>query len=98
MRRVCLRLSDRDVLRRRVRVAAAGATSLPAFFAQLYSDGVLVKERRSQLAPDRVTGYAVALAKASGRLRSALSNGPGSSRTRSWRRSTPPNTSGHTRR
>jgi len=53
---------DRDVLRRRVRVAAAGASSLPAFFAQLGSDGVLVKERRSQRDPDQVTGYAVALA------------------------------------
>jgi len=53
---------DRDVLRRRVRVAAAGATSLPAFFGQLGKDGVLVKERRSQRDPDQVTGYAVALA------------------------------------
>ncbi len=53
---------DRDVLRRRVRVAAAGASSLPAFVAQLGSDGVLVKERRSQRDPDQVTGYAVALA------------------------------------
>ena len=53
---------DRDVLRRRVRVAAAGASDLPAFFLQLGSDGVLVKERRSQHDPDQVTGYAVALA------------------------------------
>jgi hypothetical protein len=52
---------DRDVLRRRVRVAAAGATDLPGFFARLRSDGVLVKERRSQRNPDQVTGYAVAL-------------------------------------
>jgi hypothetical protein len=52
---------DRDVLRRRVRVAAAGATDLPGFFARLGSDGVLVKERRSQRDPEQVTGYAVAL-------------------------------------
>jgi hypothetical protein len=52
---------DRDVLRRRVRIAAAGATDLPAFFARLRSDGVLVKERRSQRDPDQITGYAVAL-------------------------------------
>jgi hypothetical protein len=53
---------DRDVLRRRVRVAAAGATDLSGFFARLGGDGVLVKERRSQRDPDQVTGYAVALA------------------------------------
>jgi len=53
---------DRDVLRRRVRVAAVGTTDLPGFFARLGSDGVLVKERRSQRDPDQVTGYAVALA------------------------------------
>jgi hypothetical protein len=53
---------DRDVLRRRVRVAAAGTTSLPAFVARLGMDGVLVKERRSQQDPDQITGYAVALA------------------------------------
>jgi hypothetical protein len=52
---------DRDVLRRRVRIAAAGATDLPGFFARLRSDGVLVKERRSQRNPDQVTGYAVGL-------------------------------------
>jgi hypothetical protein len=52
---------DREVLRRRVRVAAAGATDLPDFFARLRSGGVLVKERRSQRDPDQVTGYAVAL-------------------------------------
>jgi hypothetical protein len=53
---------DRDVLRRRVRVAAAGATDLSAFFTRLGGDGVLVKERRSQRDPDQITGYAVALA------------------------------------
>ncbi len=53
---------DRDVLRRRVRVAAAGATDLSGFFARLGGDGVLVKERRSQRDPDQITGYAVALA------------------------------------
>ncbi len=53
---------DRDVLRRRVRVAAAGATDLPGFFARLVTDGVLVKERRSQRDPGQITGYAVALA------------------------------------
>lgn len=53
---------DRDVLRRRVRIAAAGATDLSAFFTRLGGDGVLVKERRSQRDPDQITGYAVALA------------------------------------
>jgi len=53
---------DREVLRRRVRIAAAGATDLPGFFARLSGEGVLVKERRSQRDPDHVTGYAVALA------------------------------------
>ena len=53
---------DRDVLRRRVRVAAAGATDLSSFLARLGGDGVLVKERRSQRDPDQITGYAVALA------------------------------------
>jgi hypothetical protein len=53
---------DRDVLRRRVRVAAAGAIDLPGFFARLGADGVLVKERRSQRDPGQITGYAVALA------------------------------------
>lgn len=55
---------DRDVLRRRVRVAAAGATDLSGFFGRLAGEGVLVKERRSQRDPDQITGYAVALATA----------------------------------
>ncbi len=52
---------DRDVLRRRVRVAAAGANDLPTFLERLRADGVLVRERFSQQAPERITGYAVAL-------------------------------------
>jgi len=52
---------DRDVLRRRVRVAAAGANDLPAFLERLRADGVLVRERFSQQVPEQITGYAVAL-------------------------------------
>jgi hypothetical protein len=52
---------DREVLRRQVRVAAAGATSLPEFLARLRADGLLVRERFSTVNAGEVTGYAVAL-------------------------------------
>jgi hypothetical protein len=52
---------DREVLRRQVRVAAAGASSLPEFLARLRGDGLLVRERMSERNPGEVTGYAVAL-------------------------------------
>lgn len=52
---------DREVLRRRVRLAATGASDLPGFVERLRADGVLVRERYSQRDPDQVTGYAVAL-------------------------------------
>jgi hypothetical protein len=52
---------DREVLRRHVRVAAAGASSLDEFFARLRADGVLVRERMSERQAGEVTGYAVAL-------------------------------------
>jgi hypothetical protein len=52
---------DREVLRRQVRVAAAGATSLPEFLARLRADGLLVRERLSTVSAGEVTGYAVAL-------------------------------------
>jgi hypothetical protein len=52
---------DRQVLRRRVRVAAAGAHSLPEFLARLRADGLLVRERLSTVNPGEITGYAVAL-------------------------------------
>ena len=52
---------DREVLRRHVRVAAAGSTSLPEFLARLRADGLLVRERLSTVNPGEVTGYAVAL-------------------------------------
>jgi len=52
---------DREVLRRHVRTAAAGAGSLIEFFARLRADGLLVRERMSERNPGEVTGYAVAL-------------------------------------
>ena len=53
--------TDRELLRRQVRVAAAGASSQGEFFARLWADGLLVRERRSELNAGEVTGYAVAL-------------------------------------
>lgn len=52
---------DRDVLRRQVRTAAAGASNLTEFLARLRADGLLVRERMSERNPGEVTGYAVAL-------------------------------------
>jgi hypothetical protein len=53
---------DREVLRRQVRTAAAGASSSGEFFARLRADGLLVRERMSERNAGEVTGYAVALA------------------------------------
>jgi hypothetical protein len=53
--------TTRDVLRRRVRAAVAGATSQDEFFDQLRAAGVMVKLRESTRQPGEVTGYAVAL-------------------------------------
>jgi hypothetical protein len=50
----------RDTLRRQVRTAAAGATTIPEFLDRLRRDGVLVHERHSQRNPGEITGYAVA--------------------------------------
>lgn len=52
---------DRDVLRRHVRTAAAGSSSLAEFFDRLRADGLLVRERFSERNPGEITGYAVAL-------------------------------------
>jgi hypothetical protein len=52
---------DRELLRRQVRTAAAGASNLTEFLARLRSDGLLVRERMSERNPGEVTGYAVAL-------------------------------------
>jgi len=52
---------DREVLRRQVRAAAAGASSLPEFLDRLRVDGLLVRERMSEQNRGEVTGYAVAL-------------------------------------
>jgi len=51
----------RDTLRRSVRTAAAGASSLGEFLERLRDDGLLVRERHSERNPGQVTGYAVAL-------------------------------------
>jgi hypothetical protein len=55
------RLTDREQLRRHVRVAAAGSHSLPEFLGRLERAGVMVRLRYSEQHPDQVTGYAVAL-------------------------------------
>ena len=52
---------DREVLRRQVRAATAGASSQAEFFARLRADGLLVRERMSDRNAGEVTGYAVAL-------------------------------------
>lgn len=54
-------VTDREQLRRQVRVAAAGASDQSEFFARLRADGLLVRERMSERNPGEVTGYAVAL-------------------------------------
>ncbi len=51
----------RDSLRRSVRTAAAGASTLEEFFDRLADDGLLVRQRYSERNPGQVTGYAVAL-------------------------------------
>jgi hypothetical protein len=50
----------RTVLRRQVRVAVAGATTMSEFLDRLRRDGVLVHERHSERNPGQITGYAVA--------------------------------------
>ena len=50
----------RDTLRRSVRTAAAGATTLAEFLDRLRDDGLLVRERHSERTPGELTGYAVA--------------------------------------
>jgi hypothetical protein len=51
----------RVTLRREVSAAAAGAASEQEFFARLRQASVLVRQRRSTVHPDQVTGYAVGL-------------------------------------
>ena len=51
----------RDTLRRSVRTAAAGSSSLGEFLDRLRTDGVMVRERFSERTPGQVTGYSVAL-------------------------------------
>jgi MobA/VirD2-like, nuclease domain len=51
----------RVTLRREVCTAAAGAGSEQEFFVRLRQAGVLIRERRSTVHPDQVTGYAVGL-------------------------------------
>src|SRR5664280_412260 len=48
----------RDTLRRSVRTAAAGATTLTEFLDRLRDDGLLVRERHSERTPGELTGYA----------------------------------------
>ena len=51
----------RDTLRRSVRAAAAGSSSLNEFLERLRDDGLLVRERHSERNRGEITGYAVAL-------------------------------------
>ncbi len=51
----------RDSLRRSVRTAASGASTLEEFWERLADDGLLVRQRYSERNPGQVTGYAVAL-------------------------------------
>ena len=53
--------TDRELLRRQVRIAAAGASGQREFFARLRADGLLVRQRMSERDPGEVTAYAVAL-------------------------------------
>jgi len=52
---------ERITLRRLVQDAAAVAASEADFFARLRDNGALIRERRSDADPGRITGYAVAL-------------------------------------
>ncbi|GAA4512467.1 hypothetical protein GCM10023159_17960 [Brevibacterium yomogidense] len=52
---------ERKELRRRVRAAAAGATSEAEFVQRVYSSGVILRPRFAGGSTDRVTGYSVAL-------------------------------------
>ncbi|MFG2245775.1 relaxase/mobilization nuclease domain-containing protein [Spirillospora sp. NPDC048823] len=51
----------RNVLRRHVAAAAAGARTEAEFFAALGAEGVLVRKRESTRVAGQITGYAVAL-------------------------------------
>jgi hypothetical protein len=55
-------LTVRDELRRRVRLAAAGAGTPEEFLTRLHADGVVVAFRESQLRPGERTGITFALA------------------------------------
>jgi hypothetical protein len=60
-RRAGRREPARDQLRRQVRFAAAGASSVDEFLDLLRAAGLRVKVRHSSTSPGQVTGYAVAL-------------------------------------
>ncbi|MFI5845821.1 relaxase/mobilization nuclease domain-containing protein [Catenuloplanes sp. NPDC051500] len=53
--------SDRDVLRREARFAAAAAGPAEEFFALLRDTGLLVRPRMSSTRPGEVTGYSIAI-------------------------------------
>jgi hypothetical protein len=57
----------RVTLRREVCAAAAGASSEQEFFARLDQAGVAVRQRHSTLNPHEITGYAVGLARHTGK-------------------------------
>lgn len=60
-RRQGRREAPRATLQRQVRSVAAASTDQSAFLAGLTAAGLLVRERRSDLNPSEITGYAVAL-------------------------------------
>ena len=57
---------ERKELRRRLRAAAAGATSEAEFVQRVYSSGVILRPRFATGRTDQVTGYSVALPPPSG--------------------------------
>src|SRR5699024_11268370 len=52
---------ERKELRRRLRAAAAGATSEAEFVQRVYSSGVILRPRFATGRTDQITGYSVAL-------------------------------------
>ncbi|MDP9792945.1 hypothetical protein J2S43_001457 [Catenuloplanes nepalensis] len=56
--------TDRDVLRREARCAAAAAAGTDEFFALLREAGILTRPRMSSVRPHEVTGYSIALNRA----------------------------------
>lgn len=83
---------ERKELRRRVRAAAAGATSEAEFVQRVYSSGVILRPRFATGSTSQVTGYSVALPPPKGPTanRSSTHRRSTWTRTSASRRSAPP--------